>query len=1245
MRQRSLGVDVGSVTLKLALLDESDGVLHSSYEKHHGRPLECLSRALERIETGKTHQSAEPMLVAVTGSGRAMVGSVLDVTPVNEIIAQATATAHLHPGTRTIIEIGGQDSKLVCLSEASTSTDPILATQRMNDLCAAGTGAFVEQQAIRLKIPIEEFGDVALASEVPSFVAGRCAVFSKTDVIHLLQEGAAQPDIAAGICTAIARNYIAQFSKGKSLPTPIAFQGGLAANKGVVKAFRELLGVGEEALFIPDDYKVTGAIGAALAGRTEQPGRRPPVSLHDLRARLADHLAGVDEAQASISTLPRLQRRDRPRIEVPSRQPTPGETVYIGIDVGSTSSCIAVISSDDHLLGRSYQLNEGNVISSVHTALDELRREMGTSLETLEIGGVGVTGSGRALIARYLGADVVKDEISAQARAATFFDSEVDTVLEIGGQDSKLILLDRGRVVDFEMNKVCAAGTGSFLLEQAANLDVAIEQLSEIAFASSAPVDLGSRCTVFMESDLVNFQQLGCSKSDLIAGLSFSIARNYLEKVAIGKQIGNRVMMLGGVALNDSVVAAFEHLLERELIVPGGREVSAAIGMALLTREEQDRTASGQTTFVGFDRQPDEVEVSTLACGGCSNECRISRLVAGEMSFLYGGVCGKHERTGRREAELPNPFTERDRLLLGGLYAGTDQSETPRRGRIGVPRTHLFFELFPSWCAFLQELGYEVVLSQTTTSAVVSEGLERTQIDNCFASKIVYGHVVDLISQGVSAVFLPTVIEPERRQRDLERNYSCPHIQAIPALIGQSFPDLEIISPTFARERRETDWEDALRRCGISLGVPREQVDRAVRRASAAQAEHVEQREQLAQRTLREISPGTPVGVLLGKVYNVCDPGLNLRVVDRLRERGVVTLPFDCLPISEEPLPQNFIDMVWSSGQDLIRAARLILRDPRLHPILVTNFGCGPDSFVIKYLRELFKDRSFLVLEVDEHTSAVGMVTRIEAFLNHIQKAAPSDCSAETAEFQPYVPSKRSTLKDRILYMPVGFDSYRPIAAAFESVGIRTKLLPSHDERTKELGRIHSYGTECLPYIMHVGDAVRMTEDPEFHPDRAALYLPASDLACRVSLFPTSIRLVLRDIGYPDIPFVAPRLSVEKDEMLKYFGMKFAQNLFRGITSVELLWRLSAQIRPFERTPGTTDSVYEDSIDSICRSLVDGRFASTLDQILRRFDAIQTDPDPQRPVIGLVGNLSYRSNLRLNRKAYADLKSSVRDRI
>ncbi len=568
-----LGVDIGSLTVKVVLLDSEDQVVGGRYRPSQGMP---MATALDIMDELLSEVPGPVGGVAVSGSGGRMLGEALGAPYVNELVAQTAAVRRFYPHVRTVIEIGGQDSKLLLLEQHDGRLE--LSDFALNTQCAAGTGSFLEQQAGRLGLSIEEFSSLAAQAQDPPHIAGRCAVFAKSDIVHLQQVGTPMPEILGGLCMALARNFQSDVGRGKPFHTPILFQGGVSRNEGMLRAFRSVLGLTGEDLFVPTHEVFMAAIGAAL-------------DIHDLGSFdwpvVRQHLeeAVREHEGTGPASLPPLVDRPTPHISVPHSDGAPD--LYVGIDVGSVSTKGVLIDAQGQVVAKVYLRTRGNPMQATREVLQSL----GTRASADQVRGVGVTGSGRELVGRFVGADVVKNEITAQARAAVEIDPKTDTILEIGGQDSKFILLDSGVVVDFALNKACAAGTGSFLEEQAARLGIPLDEMISTALEAPRPVQLGERCTVFMESDLIHYQNRGAAKRDLSAGLAYSIALNYLNRVVADRPIGQHVLFQGGVAGNRAVVAAFAHLLERPIRVPPHFEVTGALGAALIAREEVAKEA------------------------------------------------------------------------------------------------------------------------------------------------------------------------------------------------------------------------------------------------------------------------------------------------------------------------------------------------------------------------------------------------------------------------------------------------------------------------------------------------------------------------------------------------------------------------------------------------------------------------------------------------------------------------------
>jgi predicted CoA-substrate-specific enzyme activase len=1219
-RKTFMGIDMGSVSLNIAVIDEEFRLLESIYERTKGQPIPVLINVIESLEK----DFPELCGTVCTGSGRNLIAEVMGVDKENEIITQAKAIAYFHPGVRTVIEIGGQDSKLIFLDRDEKSGETVIVDHALNEICAAGTGSFLDQQAYRLGISIDEFSSLATRAEKPATIAGRCSVFAKSDMVHLQQEGTSQEEIVAGLCYALARNYISNLGKGRRFVKPVAFQGGVAANKGVAKAFEELLELKPGELIIPQYFKVMGAFGAAITA-SERHGDTL-IKLQVATEMLKRYLTKkASEAEAGhLRRLTYNEDGSNPLDECPILRKQHKSEVYIGVDVGAVSTNIVVLDEKKKLLAMKYLMTGGNPIESVRKGLKDIGHEI---KDIIEVQAVATTGSGRYFIGDFVGADLVINEITAQAKATLDIDKTVDTIFEIGGQDSKYIRLKNGAVVDFEMNKVCAAGTGSFLQEQADRLDINIEEeFSKLALSSKAPVDLGTRCTVFMESDLIHHQQVGSLKVDLLAGLSYSIASNYIEKVVGNKKIGERIYFQGGVAANKSVVAAFENILGKKIRVPQNYNVTGAIGAALIATER--RHGDGKSNFVGFDLTGREYEVKSFECQHCPNHCDIKKIsIGGEFKSFYGGICDRYELKGEKCAVqvLPDLFKEREEMLMSYYKEDAFAPDSPV---IGIPRVLMFFEQFPLWATFFGELGVKVVLSNKTNKSLIHRGLQEVLAEACYPVKIAYGHVANLIEKGVDRIFLPSIIDLEKDSDDVARSYNCPLIQGIPFMLRPAFKDkAKIISPSIFMAKEKENLKVEMEKIGSEFGKEKKGIGSAIAAALKAQDEFERIRRERGRQILKTLKKDNEAVVVIGKPYNVHDLGLNLNISKKLRHLGILAIPFDLLPLDAVKLPPHYSNLVWKNEQNLLRAAIMAKNNPSLNPIMITNYGCGPDAFFWKYLEETMEEDPYLLLEVDEHSGDAGMTTRVEAFLDtlgrpktQVTERRQEDLSVvrPSGGISIFKPSKRIRKLDKTFYIPYVSGHSVIWAAAFSSVGLDVRVLPEPDELSEEIGRRYVSGKECHPYLLTTGDLVRMTELDDFDPDRAAFMMLNFDGSCRLSQYALSQKLVLKRLGLGHIPVIAPVTSIRHDESTELFGLKWAGAIWKGWLATDVLLKKLLHIRPYEVNKGDSDRVYAQAVEEIASGIINRKFWQTLNRSIATMDEIPTKNE-DRPSIGIVG--------------------------
>ncbi|MBA7641023.1 hypothetical protein ES703_48695 [subsurface metagenome] len=1139
----------------------------------------------------------------------------------NEIVAQSSSVARLYPEAGTIIEMGGEDSKLIFMEHKDGVSS--LADFAMNNICAAGTGSFLDQQAKRIGVSIEdEFGRLALKSENPPRIAGRCSVFAKSDMIHLQQIATPVHDIVAGLCFAVARNFKSNLARGKALKAPVVFQGGVAANVGMVRAFREILKLQGKELIIPRYHASMGAIGALFHILDHPPEEEGLKSFEGTR-ELHNYISLEQRNSDHLEPLARPTTHYWKEV-VPCREEI--EEVYLGLDVGSLSTNVVLINDGNEVVARQYLPTAGKPLEAIRKGLAEIYEEVG---KRVMVKGAGATGSGRYLTGDFIGADTIRNEIIAQATAAIAIDPSVDTIFEIGGQDSKFISIDNGVIVDFEMNKVCAAGTGSFLEEQAEKLDINIvQEFGDLALKARKPARLGDRCTVFMESDLNSHQQKGVNKEDLVGGLAYSIVHNYLQKVVGNKRIGEKIFFQGGVTNNRAVVAAFEKVTGKPILVPPHFDVTGAIGVAMLAKEAV--CGKSKTRFKGFDISQIPYSLDSFTCRGCSNECEIRRVrIVGEKKPLcYGGRCEKYEveeRKGRGQG-IPNLFEERNRLLMG------DYREEPEDGRItvGIPRgLMVYYQQFPFWRTFFRELGFRVVLSGPSNRQLVTNSLERLVAETCFPVEVMHGHVQELPARNVDYIFIPFVVNARAGRENPTVNYNCPWIQSYPFMIrgamhGEKDEEKLLIPTLHFRYSDRLLYGEMSAFMKEKFAIPKGKVVRAMKISDRAQRAFEKRVSALGDEVLSRLPEDKIPLVILGRPYNTGDPELNLRLVEKFINLNVLPIPLDFLPLEKENIFDEYPMMYWPNGQKVIAASRIIAKDERLHAVYLSNFRCGPDSFLFHYVREEMKGKPYLQLEVDEHSADAGMITRCEAFLDSLKGSFQVK---KRKIFTPYVRISPAG-KDRVLYFPYMCDDAYPITAAARNCGVQAESLPMQDQRDLELGRMYTSSRECFPMICTTGSMLKKIEHPGFNPKEASFFMPAHGGPCRFGQYRKLQRIILDRLGYGDVEIVSPTNEDAYSELSGDRSKRFWLIAWRGVVAVDLLRKLKQERKPYEKEPGRTELVYRHWLGEVVRSVESG--ARDLILVLREaaneFQKIELVDGQRKPVVLVVGEIFMRDN-------------------
>jgi predicted CoA-substrate-specific enzyme activase len=999
------GIDIGSVSINAILLDSrSDIVWEAPYKRHFGRTVEACIALIEEIYRRFGEENIQS--ISFTGNHGQVISQAVTAPYEFETIAQILGVLKIVPDAATIISMGGQDTALLQIAHRDGHWE--LEEFNMNGPCASGTGSFIDQQAERLSSSIygeqvehsqeyidkilEDFIALGLKADRPANVACRCTVFTKSDMIHLQNKGERLENIIAGLHQGNAANYVSSIVFNRKIKDPVVFIGGMASNPLQVQGLQRYY----KNLSVPPHHTSMGALGVAL--QSQKLCLKNRVDLNSLR-----NLSSGESTNFPAAPRLALELTNFPEDNsvTPFSISTDKINVYLGIDIGSTTTKYAIINRSNQIIHKRYLQTRGKPIEVTQTLLRIISEEIGPHINIV---GVGTTGSGRNVVGDFITADLILDEITAHARGGVEIDSQVDTIFEIGGQDSKYIYIENTHPLDFDMNKVCAAGTGSFLHELANKNSINIVgEFQDLALSSELPLRLAERCTVFMESDLVSYAQKGAYKPDLIGGLCYAIAYNYLNRVVGKRKIGNRIMFLGGPSLNKAVVAAFEKVLNRPIEVPKHREVLGAFGAALSVRERMESTGA-QTTFRGLDNLVNDcMEFKETICradSSCHNMCKLKVYDFGGRKSIWGGECGRYDVARGGEDVKPNYFTLRqeifDRHLHEGIISLEEweqvlQSKQPSdmtyngQATIGLQRTLYFYQQGVFWTHFFQNLGLQVVVSPITTPQIAMWGIESMTAETCFPIKVSHGHVKSLWPK-TAYIFLPTMMTMRTATKE-EKGYFCPLVEGNQFMVkaALAIDESRIINPTvFWKHEDQRIIRRLYRNISKKIPVSRRMIKEAFDTALEAQHEFEQEIIATGRRIFSALSMDEYALVVSGRPYNLYDERLNLRLGQNLSKIGIHAVPMDFLYTDDVDLT-DFPDMYWGLGAKILRTARKVSVEENLFGLYLTNFSCGPDSFLEHFYKFVMDHKPYLILELDEHTAVAGVMTRLEAYKNVIE--------------------------------------------------------------------------------------------------------------------------------------------------------------------------------------------------------------------------------------------------------------------
>lgn len=1212
---RTLGIDIGSVALSVVVIDEQGAVVNSFYQFHQGAISEKLRSILDAID-----------IVGIGGAAMTMSGpDILDGVPRYDAqIAIIAAVKKYYGDVGSILFVGGENFGLITFNKEGE-----YERFRSNSSCAAGTGSFLDQQAKRLNLKsIETLSTVAFCnqSNTPK-IATRCAVFAKTDLIHAQQEGYSVGQISDGLCEGLAKNVIDSLFTDAAVCEPLILAGGVSMNKAVVRHFRSLL---KTEPIIDEHSHLYGAIGAALLYLEEAlPEPFCAKSWNDLFIKEnKEKTYGYPPLELKYSQYPEFSAHAgylfntacaAAAVEVAIYQPLPAkQDVYLGIDIGSTSTKAVLISSQNDVLAGFYTQTAGQPVKAVQAifeAIDDVAIKRGCDFI---FKGVGTTGSGRKFIGRIINADLIIDEITAHARAAYELNNEADTIIEIGGQDAKFTTMQDGMVTSSVMNNVCAAGTGSFIEEQALKLGVSLAEYSGRAMNTPSPVS-SDRCTVFMERDINNYLTEGYSVDEALASVLHSVCENYLAKVAVEANIGQNVCFQGATARNQALVAAFEHRLNRPIFVSRYCHLTGALGSALILAEN----AFKDSAFRGLSLYRENIPVENEVCELCHNNCKINKVSVQNETVAFGFLCGRDYDTKHFVGTTKKQYD----LIKQRSFVFPEAKKRAvfkKPVRIGIPHALYLAEEMPLWKHFFAVLGIETVTSVNLKNAIKS-GKKIAGAEFCAPMNAFFGHVHYLVDK-CDYIFLPVYLEAAK-QKDEDYRYYCYYTQ-FAATLSAGTKSLRLKNRTLMPVIDHHSFQSRIELFSALKSILDTSYWEIYNAYEAALSFYNEGRNNLLNVYQREKPTTDAISVaLLGRPYTILQRSMNKGIPDIFSALDIKTFYQDMLPVDGQDCDEisSLLKRIhWNYAARILKTALHIARTPGLYPVYVTSFKCSPDSFTLDYFKRIMDNYSkpYLILELDEHDSSVGYETRIESavrsFNNHHKN---KDLRQLAQRALPLNSKSAAKINDKTLLIPC-FDpiNAKLLEAVFIREGIDARMAPLSEKIIQRGLRTNS--GQCLPVNLMAECYMDYIEENLLDPAQTVGWCFDSHVACNIRLYPQFMKSIMEAAGrgMEKVDIYVGSLSLADISIQASIEAYFA-HMLGG-----MLRKIGCKIRPYEKEKGLTDKIINQSVALLYNTLLGGRNKDDdLVKVISLFKKIEIVPT-NRPKVAIFGDMYARDN-------------------
>ena len=1274
-----LGIDVGSTTVKLAVIDDNDHLVYANYERHH---TDVRATAKELFARAQRVIGDTPMRVSITGSGGMLLAKWLDLEFVQEVIASKRAVETLIPQTDCAIELGGEDAKIIYFDNG--------IEQRMNGTCAGGTGAFIDQMASLLHTDASGLNELAKGATQIHPIASRCGVFAKSDVQPLLNEGAAPADVAASIFQAVANQTVSGLACGHPIRGYVAFLGGpLQYLSELRHRFYVTLNLDEEHIIVPENAHLFVATGAALAGESDKyiTFAEAIRLLEDLKDTQGSEVARLDPLFSCDEDYREFKARHDQQVVPKGDLTSYHGRVFIGIDAGSTTMKAAVVGEDGELLYTWYGNNNGDILGTARTITDDIYDKMPADCT---IGHVTTTGYGEQILIEALRADSGEIETVAHLRGAKAFIPDVEFILDIGGQDMKCLQVKDGVIEHIMLNEACSSGCGSFIESFAVSMNMSVQEFAEAAVHATSPVDLGSRCTVFMNSRVKQAQKEGATIGDVAAGLSYSVIKNALFKVIKLRdfdEIGKYCVVQGGTFMSDATLRAFELLTGRDVIRPDVAGCMGAYGAALLARDRAGKTGtSGLLSREKIDNL--QVKHTNVHCGRCSNNCLLTINDFGEgHRFITGNRCEKGAGAGKRSKnDAPNLFEYKNKLLFDRPVLSEEEAT---RGTVGIPRALNMYENYPFWHAFFTKLGFRVVLSDQTNGKTYEAGIESMPSESvCYPAKLSHGHIMNLIAKDPDFIWMPCIRWERKEDPGATNHYNCPIVMSYPQALELNVDELgegtkvEFLDPFIPYDKKselkrrlyelisEQREKDAAEGRGRVRGahITRAEIDEAVNAAWQADVDFHNAMHRKGDEALRWIEEHDAHGIVLaGRPYHN-DPEINHAIPELVHSFGFAVLTEDS--VAHKMLPERPIRVVdqWMFHSRLYRAARFVATRNDLDLIQLFSFGCGLDALTTDEVQEILEasGKIYTMLKVDQVSNLGAARIRIRSLMaalkeqreelerksaaGQICEVAPEGvlCADGTPERArkdepgrvPVYRESASAAFKKVRYTKEMQDAGYTILAPqmspihFELVeellkneGFNAVLLPSVDQGAVDMGLKYVNNDICYPSILVTGQIMEAVLSGKYDLSRTAVLITQTGGGCRATNYIALIRKALKDSGHPEVPVISLTAASGLDEDNSGFNIFKPELLVKALYALlygDLIMQLLYRVRPYEAEAGSADALYDRMMAEAKGVLLSASRRSFYGLCQRTVDAFEALPllnDRSKPRVGVVGEI------------------------